>query len=135
MEIGNMPKRALMLLLVLAGCAGSGAGMEERERSRLERQLAGRVAGEPRRCITRFQGTALTAVDRSTVVYDAPGALWVNRLRGDCPGLRPDDALIVESHGDEYCANDRIRPVERGSNIPGAVCFLGEFTPYRRAGR
>ena len=126
-----MKIRTLALVLALAGCATADGSLEERERAGLERQLAGRTAGEARRCVTAFQGTGLTVVDRRTVVYDAPGTLWVNRLRADCPSLRPGVTLVVEAQGSEYCQNDRIRAVEPGNRIPGPICFLGEFTPYR----
>jgi hypothetical protein len=121
----------LMLALALGGCAAAGS-VENRESAALERQLAERVAGEPDRCVPRIGATALHAVDRQTVVYDTPGTLWVNRLRGGCPGLRPDAAIVIETSGDSYCRNDRFRTIEVGSSIPGPTCLLGDFTPYRR---
>lgn len=122
---------ALMLALALGGCAAAGP-VGDRESAALERQLAERVAGEPDRCVSRIGTTALRAVDRRTLVYDVPGALWVNRLRADCPGLRPDSVIVIETSGDGYCRNDRFRTLEAGSSIPGPVCLLGDFTPYRR---
>jgi hypothetical protein len=59
--------------------------------------------------------------------------VWVNRLEGHCPGLRPLNTLVVEpSLGGQYCRNDRVRAIEPGSSIPGPICPLGDFTPYRR---
>ena len=125
--------RALILLLALGGCAAGRVGDEETSESRaLARQLAERSAGAPQECAPRFEGQSLNAVDRRTIVYDAPGTLWVNRLEADCPGLRPDSVLVVETFGDRYCRNDLFRAVERGSSIPGPYCRLGEFTPHRR---
>jgi hypothetical protein len=126
--------RALFLVLALAGCAAAGRiGDDETSESRaLARQLAERTAGEPQQCAPRFEGQGLHAVDRRTIVYDAPGQLWVNRLEADCPSLTPDTVLVVETFGDGYCRNDRFRTLERGSSIPGPYCRLGNFTPYRR---
>ncbi|HEX8191414.1 MAG TPA: hypothetical protein VF552_00795 [Allosphingosinicella sp.] len=121
---------AAMVALALASCAGRGS-LEEREAGALERQLAGRTQGEARRCVPAIQAVALIAVDARTIVYDTPGTLYVSRLRRDCPGLRAGSAIAVETGGDQYCANDRIRAVETGSRIPGPVCLLGAFTPYR----
>ncbi|HEX8644093.1 MAG TPA: DUF6491 family protein [Allosphingosinicella sp.] len=124
--------RALPILFaVLAGCAAAGS-LEDRERTALARDLAGRSAGEPRRCVPAVQGVSLNAVDRRTLVYDTPGTLYVSRLRTDCPSLRPDSTIVVEAYGDQYCANDRIRALDPGTTIPGPLCLLGEFTPYRR---
>jgi hypothetical protein len=122
---------ASMLGLALAGCAAAGS-IEDRESAALDRQLAERVAGEADRCVPRIGATALHAVDRRTLVYDTPGTLWVNRLRGDCPGLRADSTIVIETSGDSYCRNDRFRTIEAGSSIPGPTCLLGDFTPYRR---
>ncbi len=121
---------AFVLALALAGCAGRGS-IEERERSGLERALAGRTAGAPQACVPRVQATNLNAVDSRTVTYDTGGTLYVSRLAAECPGLRPDSTLVVETFGDRYCANDRLRALEPGTTIPGPICRLGEFTPYR----
>jgi len=126
-----MTVRALLALLAVGGCAAAGS-LEERERTALDRDLAERVAGPPERCISTTQGVSLTAVDRRTLVYDTPGTLWVNRLRADCPSLRPDSAIVIEAAGDNYCRLDRIRALEPGTTIPGPICTLGDFTPYRR---
>ena len=121
---------AAFMFFALAGCAGRGS-LEERETSALERQLAERTAGEPRRCVPAIQAVSLNAVDNRTIVYDTPGTLYVSRLRSDCPGLRPDSTIVIEAYSDQYCANDRIRAVEPGNRIPGPICLLGAFTPYR----
>jgi hypothetical protein len=55
----------------------------------------------------------------------------VSRLRAECPGLQPLDTLIVEVHGGRYCRNDQFRAVETGASIPGPICLLGDFVPYR----
>lgn len=125
--------RALLLMALLAGCAAAGRTDGENSESRaLARQLAERTAGAPEECAPRFEGQGLHAVDRRTIVYDAPGTLWVNRLEADCPSLTPESVLVVETFGDRYCRNDRFRAVERASAIPGPYCRLGNFTPYRR---
>ena len=120
----------LLIAAALGGCAAAGP-LEDRERNALDRRLADLVAGEPRECVPQMQGSALTAVDRRTLVYDTVGTLWVTRLAADCPSLRPDSTIIVETYGDRYCRNDRIRALQPGTTIPGPICLLGSFTPYR----
>jgi hypothetical protein len=125
--------KSLMWLpvLALAGCASAGEVEDTREARALQRQLAERVAGEPEDCVPRNQIQSLQAVDGRTIVYDTGRDLWVSRLAADCPSLRPDSTLVVETFGDRYCRNDRVRALEPGSTIPGPICLLGEFTPYR----
>jgi hypothetical protein len=127
--------RATLLILapvLLAGCAAvDGRDVSSRERDALERTLAGRVAGEAQNCVPSREGEALRAVDRRTVVYGNGRVIWVNRLDRDCPGLGPSTTLIVEPFGDRYCRLDRVRALEPGGTIPGPICPLGSFTPYR----
>ncbi len=125
--------RLLPLLLVLAGCAAPTMDGPSRDQEALNRELAGRVAGETVSCISPATSSAgLTIVDNQTLVYRDGRTLWVNRLRAPCPGLRPLDTLIVEVQGRGYCRHDRFRSLQSGSTIPGPTCLLGDFTPYRR---
>ncbi len=125
--------RLLPLLLILAGCAATGTDGPSRDQEALSRELADRVAGESVSCISPTSSSgALTIVDSRTLVYREGRTLWVNRLRDQCPGLRPLDTLIVEVQGSRYCRDDRFRSLQSGSSIPGPTCLLGDFTPYRR---
>ena len=124
--------RVLLLTILAAGCAASGTQSESRDQRALARELAELGAGEAERCIPARQNEALTIVDSRTLVLRSGGTVWVNRLDSDCPGLRPMNTLVIEAHGSQYCRGDRIRGLEPGSSIPGAICVLRDFTPYRR---
>jgi hypothetical protein len=121
--------RFLPLLLALAGCAA--IGQREEDGAELARQLAGRSAGEPQSCVSITQLAPLEIVDRETIAYRSGSTIYVNRLGGNCPGLRPFNTLIIETHGSQYCRGDRVRTLEPGSSIPGPICPLGDFVPYR----
>jgi hypothetical protein len=123
-----------LLLLLIAGCAGPVAMGPTREAEALQRDLAGRTAGAPTSCIPATGSQTLTIVDPRTLAYDQGRTIWVNRLGADCPGMRPMDTLIVELHGSQYCRGDHFRTTSTGNSIPGPICVLGDFTPYRRAG-
>ena len=125
--------RALLLPLIAiaaAGCAASGTQSESRDQRELARELADRTPGEAKRCIPSRQNEALTIVDARTVVLRSGPTVWVNRLDGPCPGLRPMNTLLIEAHGSQYCRGDRIRGVEPGAIIGGPVCTLRDWTPY-----
>jgi hypothetical protein len=124
--------RPLILALVLTGCV-TAADSSGRAEAELAAELQGRSAGAPVACIPASSGTSLDIASADTLVYRTSGTIWVNRLGGRCPGLRPLNRLIIEpSSGGRYCRGDRVRGVEPGSSIPGAVCPLGDFIPYRR---
>lgn len=95
--------------------------------------FAGRVPVATERCVARSGNEPIVIVDDRTLLYDRVGKrLWRNDLRDRCPGMDPDDILIVETYGAEMCENDLIRPLSRGSTIPGPVCRLGKFTAYEK---
>jgi hypothetical protein len=127
--------RMLLLSLALAGCVAGATGWEGREQAALDRELAGRVAGESESCISWRSTQSLHATGTGLFVYRDGGTIWVNRPIHECgSSFRPTHTLIVEMRGgSRYCRGDLIRAVEPGSSIPGPLCALGDFTPYRRA--
>lgn len=118
--------------LLLAGCAG--VQPQRDGAAELARTLQGRVAAETRACVPTSPTGSLRVIDSRRLIYDGGGGtVWINRLRGGCPGLRPYGTLIVEaSIGGQYCHGDHFRNLESGAIIPGPTCILGDFTAYRR---
>jgi hypothetical protein len=113
--------RTLLPLLALAACAGSTPGDD----------LAGRTAGVAEDCVPAIEGESFRVVDAQTLLYGRGRTVWQSRLETPCRSLRADDRLIVETSAGRYCRDDRFRGF--GLNgVPGPVCRLGPFTPYRR---
>ena len=121
--------RALPLIVLVAGCAATGASTSAGED--LARDLESRVAGPAESCVSADPPHNLTPIDARTLTYRDGPTLWVNRLEAACPGLRAYDRVLVESHGGRFCRGDHIRSLEPVGGIPGPVCFLGDFVPYR----
>jgi len=94
-------------------------------------ELAGRVAGPAQSCVSAYPTTNLRPLNEATLVYGAGRTIYVNRLRAPCPGLTPTSTLFLDVRGSQYCSGDHFRTVETGSMIPGAVCLLGDWLPYR----
>lgn len=117
----------LLPLLLLAACATGSTRQAD-----LSSELAGRTAGPPQDCVPASAGDSLVARDSQTLVYRHGGTIWVNRLAAACPGLNAMSTLIVEVHGSNHCRGDPVRAIEAGQNIPGPICVLGSFTPWRR---
>jgi hypothetical protein len=131
MVMRSRAMRLLPLLLLASACAPGSEGPSSGETD-LARELAGRSAGEPRDCVSTFSRSSLTARGPQTLVYRSGDTIWVNRLRAECPGLDSWSQLVIESHGSRYCRGDRFRTREPGLGIPGPICVLDRFTPYRR---
>jgi hypothetical protein len=125
--------RRVIVLLALAGCSPTGPSAGSQDA--FARELAGRVVGPVRSCVSTQQNTNLRVIDSRTIAYDLGTTLWVNRLDASCPGLSPYNTVIVDVSSGAYCRGDRIRGLEPGGIIPGPTCILRDWTPYRRAKR
>jgi hypothetical protein len=122
----------LMTILLLFGCAASA--MRARDRNGLVADLAGRTAGPPQDCVSVEQTSSLRPVDAQTIVLNRGATFYVNHLAGSCGNLEPTDTLIVETHGSQYCRGDHFRSKPFGGGVvPGPICVLGDFVPYRRS--
>ncbi|MFD1767848.1 DUF6491 family protein [Sphingorhabdus buctiana] len=126
--------------VLLAGCNYSDAEsapapIRDKEAKVLEKELKGKVAGEPRSCISNTRNVNAIRISDDTLLYRESGrTVYVNKLRSSCPGLtRGDDIMVVETYSGQLCSGDLIRLVDRTSGIPGPVCSLGDFTPYKKA--
>ena len=94
--------------------------------------FAGRTAGPPAQCVdTSVTMTGPSIYDDNTIVINPGGKrMWKARVRGQCPGLRPFNTLIVERWGSQICRNDRFQVLQQGMSIPSQWCFFDGFVPY-----
>ena len=132
---------ALPGLGLLAACAAGGTTtspvpLTEKQSKLYEKQIAGKAPGEPTRCISHAPQTNIIRVSDDLLLYRVSGRLvYQNRLKSPCPGLaRDQDVIVAEQFGSQQCNGDLLRLVDRVSGIPGPVCILGDFVPYRKNG-
>lgn len=93
--------------------------------------LAGRVAGRAQTCVAEFGSDHPYVIDPQTIAYGYGKTIYINHLAAPCPDIDRMNILITEVHGGSYCRGDHIRGVEPGGIIPGPVCILGDWVPYR----
>lgn len=123
--------------LMLASACGevdsTPVPLTDKQASLLTRELDGKVAGAPVNCISDFNADDMIRVSDNILLYRVSGRLvYKNTLRSSCPGLARDtDIVVTEQFGGQKCRGDLVRLVDRTSGIPGPVCSLGEFVPYR----
>lgn len=123
-------------LTLLAACVdvdSTPMPLTEKQSALLAKELKDKVAGKPVNCISDFNAVNMTRISDSILLYRVSGRLvYKNTLRYTCPGIARDtDIIVSEQFGSQKCRGDLIRLVDRTSGIPGAVCSLGEFVPYR----
>ena len=131
---------ALLVAPVIASCAPGGAtetgaaALSPKQLERLDKQLAGKVPGEPIRCLPNYRTSETIRISDDILLYRSSSSLiYRNNLRGACPGLaRDSDIMVVRQFGSSTCEGDFFHLVDRSSGIRGPTCVLGEFVPYRK---
>lgn len=132
-------RKRLGTLAVVAAAAGLVAAPLSAARptgeERLAKLIEGRVAGEPRRCITTIGSRNLTIIDKTAIVYKAGNKVWVNRT-ADPRSIDDSDILIIRKFGgsSQLCRMDNITLADRYSGMFSGVIFLEDFVPYEKAG-
>lgn len=131
--------KALMTAAAILGLAVSPAAANDEKaeptkgEAKLAKLLEGRVAGEPRDCITTYDHGNLHVIDKTALVYERGDTVWVNRTRHP-ESLDDDDYLVIVKYGSgsQLCRLDNITTRDRTSNFFSGVVFLTDFVPYKK---
>src|SRR5262245_55006286 len=110
----SMRTKTIFLLLALtsaSGCVTNEAEPDRADSDAVVRAVEGRTAGTPQSCVSSTSPQSLRALDDRTLAFEDGPILWVNRLDAPCPGLRSTDPISIEKTGNQYCRNDRFRPL------------------------
>jgi hypothetical protein len=129
-----MLRKFLPILLGAAAIAATPAAAEPRltPEQQLEKELRGRVAGEPVKCINLFQVRHSRVIDKTAIIFGSGGTIYVNRPRAGADALSRWDAQLVKPFGTQLCSVDTIQMFDRTSGFYSGNVFLGDFVPYRR---
>ncbi|HKY81869.1 MAG TPA: hypothetical protein VJM09_10420 [Sphingobium sp.] len=134
-----MRKLLFLASLLVAGCAAGGdepPRLTEKQAARLEATLAGKVAGDPVSCVSRYPQSDLRVISDGVLLYRVSSRLiYRNDLIGSCNGLSRGDTLVVSTFGSQYCRGDMAKSADLVSGMITGACALGSFTPYRTPGR
>ena len=137
------PTIALALLpLILTGCSATGepraVSPPKASSSIGERLLAGKVAGNPVRCIPARQADRPVNLADGAVAYRVSSDLiYVQRFGGQCDRGRGVgiDALVRRSIQPQLCRGEIAEVVDQASRTPIGSCVYDDFVPYRTPGR
>lgn len=129
-------RKTFATLAIIAAAAGLVAAPVEAARKSGEERLAklieGRVAGEPKSCISTIGSRSLTVIDKTAIVYKDGSRVWVNRTAHP-EDIDEDDILIIRKFGSSnLCRTDTITLADRSSGMFSGVMFLEDFVPYEK---
>jgi hypothetical protein len=125
---------------LIASCAPADAGqpgaaaLTPKQTATLDKQLGGKVAGAPEKCLPTFRTNEAIRVSDNILLYRSGGNLvYRNDLKASCPGLaRDSDIMVIKQFGSQICNGDFFHLVDRSSGIRGPTCVFGDFVPYRK---
>ena len=127
-------------ILALSGCAqaeyaeSTPPQLTEKQQKKLDRKLAGRIAGEPVSCIRQLRGrTDYTAVSDDILIYEVGDTVYVNQPYGGCPGAE-NNALVTRRTTSQLCSGEPVEVYDTLNDMTYGNCALGKFTPYRKPG-
>ena len=129
-----LPAMLLSACSAQEGTVADAAPFNPKQLKQMERELGGKTAGQPLRCLSNFQNANVIRLSDSVLLYRINSNLvYRNDLRGTCSGLaRDSDVMVVRQFGNATCSGDLFHLVDRSSGIRGPTCVFGEFTPYRK---
>ncbi|MET0251884.1 MAG: hypothetical protein ABW203_06870 [Novosphingobium sp.] len=128
----NLIGTALAAAAVVALPAMAGARERLQPEAKLEKMLAGRVAGEAVDCIYTPSIRDTRIVDKTAIVYEVGRVLYVNRPDSGASSLDDDDILITKLHGTQLCSIDIVQLRDRSTHFYSGLVGLGDFVPYRK---
>ena len=127
--------RKIALILAAAAALATGPALQARERltpeQRLDKLLAGRVAGKPTSCISSYDQRDMTVLNKTALVFGSGTTIYVNRPR-NAQDLDDDDILVTRSYTSQLCRLDIVRTVERTGGFQTGFIALEDFVPYRK---
>ena len=127
--------RSLLPLIVgslLLASAAADAAPRTDPQARLARALEGRTAGEPVNCISLRRIRSSQIIEKTAILYDAGGTIYVNRPRGGAESLDRHDVLVTKTQSSQLCSIDTVDLYDSASRMFRGVVFLDQFIPYRR---
>ena len=98
----------------------------------LAKMLEGRTPGKPVDCIDLSRVRSSQIIDRTAIVYDSGGTLYVNRPRGGAESLDNWDVMVLKPFDHQLCRVDVVQLLDSGSHFYKGSVFLGDFVPYAR---
>ena len=130
-------KRLLFPVLAMLACgSAASARPDDSPQARLDRALAGRIAGKPVDCLQLYDIRSSEIIDGIGILYEGTGGVrYLNRPRSGASSLRTNEILVTDTHTGELCSIDTVRLVDSTSRVPVGFVSLDKFVPYPRPGR
>lgn len=125
---------AIAAVATLCACQTTAAPEPRSARAQqtYETMLAGKVAGQPVRCLPNFRTNDMVPIDENTILFRDGRTVYVNTPIGSCYGLgRFNNALVTRTFNSNLCRGDIAQVVDPTTGVHSGSCALGDFVPFR----
>lgn len=99
---------------------------------KLARALHDYLASKPINCLTLRRIRSSRIIDRTAIIYEIGGKLYVNRPEIGAESLSDSNVLVTKTVNGEICRGEVIHLVDRTSKFQAGSISLGEFVPYHK---
>jgi hypothetical protein len=125
-------KPLLFATLAMLTCGSAALARPDRDsQARLDRALAGRIAGDPVDCLRLHDIRSSQIIDGIGILYEGRGGvLYLNRPRSGASLLRTDEILVTDTRTSELCSIDTVKLIDNAGHFPMGFIGLGQFIPY-----
>lgn len=126
-----------MALILAAPAANSGVKeltLNEKDQTRFDKKIEGRVAGEPVSCISRIDQKRLTVVGDKYLIYQRssnPKTIYINEPYGGCRDAE-DNTLVTKRFSSRLCRGEIAEVKDLSTGIHYDSCSFGRFVPYTK---
>lgn len=129
------PVAAVLLCGTVSASSASRDARYAKEEARLEKALAGKVAGKPVSCIRLrdAQGTESFDNDKGTILFKVSRKLvYRTDTTGGCRDIGRTNALITRSFsGGQLCRGDIATSADLVAGFSAGSCAMNDFVPYK----
>lgn len=120
-------RRLLLAPLLLITVAATN----DRDAAAVDKALAGKTAGEPKNCLTRFESERMSVHD-GVLLFRVNRNLVYRNDMNSCSTLRADDIIQTNLYGsNQLCRGDIAQIIDRTGGFGRGACSFGDFVPYR----
>jgi hypothetical protein len=120
---------AILAANAIASAATAASGSTE---AALLELLNGREVGKPVDCLRLRTVRSSRIIDRTAVIFDAGGTLYLNRPKAGAELLVSNKAILTSSISGEICSGEAVQLFDAASGVQSGSVFLGQFVPYRK---
>lgn len=122
--------------LLLAACSTTTTQPERTAQAEAEltKELAGRVAGTPVRCIPSYRADDMKVIDDWTILFKDGSTVYVQTPAGGCSGIAAHRNVLISRPipSNQLCSGDIQQLYDPVSRIGGGACVFGDFVPYTK---